>query len=312
MEKSPVVWLGARGKMEQGEFHSSFSSRDSNKILNSKFSQMGMLHAKGKGEMSDPSKEAVISYTEQSLEKDPHPKIHSTSTREGFTFQNRDNRPIDEHADTQRLKIDIPGKSPEKKTFPLLSDHPTLDRKIVPQENGLPKGSKLPKPSSAQLMVLPNESPESVNPSPQPMNTSSTIQRKTLASLNASTMPISDGENERTGSPAGFHTKESRSHDSKLEYGNDLNQTPQLRSKPSPAMSLRIERLQQAVQELTMKKSRPQLADQTEPQKGRLPQLPPSPPQPVVVVQSVPRRIKTPDAFWERSYLGRMHLRLLR
>ncbi|GAN33276.1 MAG: hypothetical protein DYG83_02805 [Candidatus Brocadia sp. AMX2] len=74
----------------------------------------------------------------------------------------------------------------------------------------------------------------------------------------------------------------------------------------------RIEQLRQAVHELTSKKSvqqerpdnetRPQEAEKT---------LPPLA-QRTVVIKQPPNRIRTHCAFWERRYLGRFHLRILR
>lgn len=74
----------------------------------------------------------------------------------------------------------------------------------------------------------------------------------------------------------------------------------------------RIEQLRQAVRELTSKKSvqqerpdnetRPQEAEKT---------LPPLA-QRTVVIKQPPNRVRTHCAFWERSYLGRFHLRILR
>ncbi|KXK30339.1 MAG: hypothetical protein UZ01_01479 [Candidatus Brocadia sinica] len=74
----------------------------------------------------------------------------------------------------------------------------------------------------------------------------------------------------------------------------------------------RIEQLRQAVRELTSKKSvqqerpdnetRPQQAEKT---------LPPLV-QRTVVIKQPPNRVRTHCAFWERSYLGRFHLRILR
>ncbi len=74
----------------------------------------------------------------------------------------------------------------------------------------------------------------------------------------------------------------------------------------------RIGQLRQAVHELTSKKSvqseRPD--NETVPQQAEK-TLPPLA-QRTVVIKQPPNRVRTYCAFWERSYLGRFHLRILR
>ena len=85
--------------------------------------------------------------------------------------------------------------------------------------------------------------------------------------------------------------------------------------------SYRIDQIRRAVQELTAKRVHAQPTHQTEPST----QVPPkdsvtqamakdsvAPFQPIIRVQHTSRRLSIPDAFWERSCLGRLHSRPLR
>lgn len=77
----------------------------------------------------------------------------------------------------------------------------------------------------------------------------------------------------------------------------------------------RIEQLRQAVHELTAKqyaKSAEQERAYEETQTHQPRQSAPPPAQPVVVIKRFANPVRTPCAFWERSYLGRFRLRPLR
>jgi hypothetical protein len=85
----------------------------------------------------------------------------------------------------------------------------------------------------------------------------------------------------------------------------------------------RIEALRHTVHELASKVSSLQSQTRNETQQQPLrsespdqrsgpEQTPSPPPQPVVIIKQSSNRARTPCAFWERSYLGRFHLRLLR
>ncbi len=85
----------------------------------------------------------------------------------------------------------------------------------------------------------------------------------------------------------------------------------------------RIEQLRHTVHELASKISSQQsqirnetqqqpLRSESPDQRSGPEQTPSPPPQPVVIIKQSSNRARTPCAFWERSYLGRFHLRLLR
>ena len=219
----------------------------------------------------------------------------------------------------QKSKIDIPGSSHEQKIFPLLSEGTSSE-----DQSNSPRGLPLtpPHPEAANL---PAHAPEPILPALHSLKAPGMIQPKktqeTHPPIMASTAAVNpnislranDASNEEPGpSPMPGLTPMRQTLVFRPEPRTSSKPADGLTSRSSSATSHRIEQLRQAVQELTAKKITRQSTDHEEPAKPDRPQFPVVPPQPVVHIQQLPRRLKAPDAFWERSHLGRMHLRLLR
>ncbi len=73
-----------------------------------------------------------------------------------------------------------------------------------------------------------------------------------------------------------------------------------------------IEQLRTAVRELTARGSSRPADVNHEPEQERPRQIQHQPVEPVVIIKRSPSKPRVPHAFWERSYLGRFHLRPLR
>jgi hypothetical protein len=83
--------------------------------------------------------------------------------------------------------------------------------------------------------------------------------------------------------------------------------------QPSAAQTVGIDKLRHAVHCLASKASLPEdTADERPPRRVERALSAPSPAQPVIVVKRPPAGRKAPRAFWERCYLGRFRLEILR
>lgn len=196
-------------------------------------------------------------------------------------------KPANKHASA----IDIPGKSPARTIFPLLSHDPVPDLTGQAEEKAVPSQSAQHSPQSENYI--------------QPKTLSSNNSRPSLTSVSP---PLAEKSYEITRTDK----KLTKPLELPPDHTNVLPQAPEIKSLSSNAANQGIVRLQQAVQELTAKQSRSRSTEEIDPQPAQSPQRRTPSSQPVVVVQQSPRRFKTPDAFWERSHLGKIHLRLLR
>lgn len=83
-------------------------------------------------------------------------------------------------------------------------------------------------------------------------------------------------------------------------------------SRSSRKAAETIEHLRHAVHKFSNKVSGQQNKSELEPKQQNFVQTPPSSSQPIFIIKQGGQQSRTPCAFWERSYLGRFHLRVLR
>ena len=315
--KKPTFWIGVKNEMAQQkpaypkslpdqDPHLTHKHSETDNVLTQKLNSLAPKETQ-KPQPLGSQENSITPYTLAPKKPDSSPTLKLADNDESNQLSQSKSPQHVEPAITQRSRIEIPGRSPAIKTFPLLSD---LQAEDNTQNRKIEMSPSLKEQPTKKQNTLPIDAPDQDTL----LSSRGWIQRKSLTSdvktlppQTSEVSPDTNADPRQLRKPTGFNTKAT-----KPIFKNDSNHFVGIKSTSNKAMSFQIEKLQHAVQELTVKKNRSRPSDESEPQPQKT-TPPPTPPQkPVVVVQQTPRRFRTPDAFWERSHMGRMHLRLLR
>jgi len=338
---NPPCWLGTREmnspQQDRSSIHQKKSSPSSDALLSSgkpahvtkspsqRFRSQSTEQGEGASAVESQSGKPVwpaVSHQEQARPLPPSTRIQPAAPSQTTPSAHQRDSSDRESRTVQRLKIDIPGNSQEPKNFPLLSGVTTSQHNLTQEDQLNPPREGMVQTPQTKTGNSPAHTPELTLPTFHSLKETDTIQpnaQETPPPIMASKSTVSPHISLRANDAAEEQPEPPRPVSTIREpvalrpVSRNVSQPADgLTNRSNRETSRRIDQLRQAVQELTAKRITTQSAEQEAPTKYDRPQFPVVSPPTVVRIQQLPRRFKAPDAFWERSHLGRMHLRLLR
>ncbi len=265
----------------------------------------------------DPGKGVIVK--EESKQHVAHERRQRKGKALNTNFGNREDR---EH-EASSVDFAIPGKSTQKQFFPALK--PSRNSGVNTPDENMP----LMNPLNAQASAEKNaDFIESTPPAHQQDESSSQLessrqknQQKTLRSTIkkqqwGETTFYSFGKNndeaihEKETSVTRFESEQnSTGFSAPIKHG--LKTSMPLQENDSRLASATLDQLRQSVHTLVSKVTKPE--EKVEAQNQQIVQPPVfTPSQERVIFRQPTNRSRVPRAFWERSYLGRLHLNILR
>jgi len=199
-------------------------------------------------------------------------------------------------AGIEQSSTEIPGGSEKSQSFPALSPE---------KKDDAPVGRISSRPRQA---VFPADAREGVARAPR-SEQSQPVQGRRVTNAAPDLMHVSERLQEAGQVRARLVTApELRPGPAMAELKVAGSVRPNVVNRSNAEAADTIEQLRHAVQRLSSKVASQPPSTERETTQQSLPAPPRLPVQPVVIV----RRPVAPRAFWERSYLGRLHLRILR